>query len=208
MNKRYRQTQFLMGVPSPDSLPADEGREVAFAGRSNSGKSSVINAATDRKALARTSKTPGRTQAINVFTVTDQCRLIDLPGYGYAKVPERVRRHWQTALPRYLAERRSLVALVVIMDCRHPLRDYDHQMLEWCVQSGVPCHAVLTKADKLKHGRAMATLRAVQQDVEAEYPQTTVQLFSAVKPRGVDELHAQLDDWLGFHDDGGATGER
>lgn len=198
MNKRYRQTRFVMGVPGPDALPPDEGREVAFAGRSNSGKSSVINALTDQKGLARTSKTPGRTQAINVFEVTEQRRLIDLPGYGYAKVPERIRRHWQRELPRYLGERRSLVALVVIMDCRHPMRDYDHQMLEWCVQSGVPCHVVLTKADKLKHGKAVATLQSVRQEVEADYPQTSVQLFSAVKRDRIAELHAQLDEWLDF----------
>ncbi len=196
MNKQYRQTRFVMGVPGPDALPADAGREVAFAGRSNSGKSSVINALTDQKALARTSKTPGRTQSINVFEVSDQRRLIDLPGYGYAKVPERIRRHWQRELPRYLGERRSLVGLVVIMDCRHPMRDYDHQMLEWCVQTGVPSHAVLTKADKLKHGRATDALHTVRRQVEADYPQTSVQLFSAVKRDRISELHARLDHWL------------
>lgn len=198
MDKRYRQTQFLMGVPDPASLPPDEGGEVAFAGRSNCGKSSVINAATDQRNLARTSKTPGRTQAINVFSVSEQCRLIDLPGYGYAKVPERIRRHWQSALPRYLSQRGSLTGLVVVMDCRHPLRDFDHQMLEWCVQSGLPCHAVMTKADKLKRGRAASALQAVRRDVETDYPQTSVQLFSAVDRRGVSELHNQLNSWLGL----------
>jgi len=198
MSKRYRETRFVMSVPGPNALPDDSGREVAFAGRSNSGKSSVINAVTDQKGLARTSKTPGRTQSINVFNVGEHSRLIDLPGYGYAKVPERVKQHWQRELPRYLAERRSLVALVVIMDARHPLREYDHQMLEWCVQSGVPCHAVLTKADKLKHGKALNALRGVRSELEAEYPQTSAQLFSAVKRSGVAELHSQLDYWLGY----------
>lgn len=198
MNRAYRQTRFLMGVPRPDQLPEDSGREVAFAGRSNAGKSSAINAATDQKALARTSKTPGRTQAINVFTVVEDRRLIDLPGYGYAKVPESVRRHWRAALPRYLNERRSLAALVIIMDVRHPLTDYDCQMLEWCIQGGVPAHVLLTKADKLKRGRATDTLNGVRRVLEAEYPGTTVQLFSALKRSGVDELHARLDDWLGL----------
>ncbi|HKJ95377.1 MAG TPA: ribosome biogenesis GTP-binding protein YihA/YsxC [Gammaproteobacteria bacterium] len=196
MNPIYRRAHFLMGVPTPEGLPPDTGLEVAFAGRSNAGKSSAINTVTDQKSLARTSKTPGRTREIIVFPVTEDRRLVDLPGYGFAKVPELVRRHWQQALPRYLSTRRSLAGLVVIMDVRHPLTDYDRQMLAWCQDRDLPAHALLTKADKLKRGPAMNTLQRVRAEMQREFPGATVQLFSALKRTGIDDVHARLDEWL------------
>lgn len=197
MNPRYRQTRFLLSAPSPESLPPDTGAEAAFAGRSNAGKSSALNAITGQKGLARTSKTPGRTQHINVFPVDEERRLIDLPGYGFAKVPARVRAHWQQALPRYLAGRRSLRGLMLIMDIRHPLTEHDRQMLAWCAAAGLPVHILLTKSDKLRRGPAGNALQKVRNELGREYPQSSVQLFSATTPAGIDEAHAVLDGWLG-----------
>jgi GTP-binding protein len=196
MNPLYRQARFALSAPEPRHLPPDTGAEVAFAGRSNAGKSSALNALTNQRALARTSKTPGRTQEINVFPVAEDIRLIDLPGYGYAKVPERVRAHWQKALPEYLSQRRCLRGLVVIMDVRHPLTAHDRQMLEWCQHAGLPVHVLLTKADKLKRGPALSTLQNVRSELSGSFPGSTVQLFSATRAMGVDELHRQLDRWL------------
>jgi GTP-binding protein len=196
MNPLYRQARFALSAPEPRYLPPDTGAEVAFAGRSNAGKSSALNALTNQRALARTSKTPGRTQEINVFPVADDIRLIDLPGYGYAKVPERVRAHWQKALPEYLSQRRCLRGLVVIMDVRHPLTAHDRQMLDWCQHAGLSVHVLLTKADKLKRGPALSTLQKVRSELSRTYPGSTVQLFSATRAMGVDELHRQLDRWL------------
>lgn len=201
MNRIYRRAEFLMSAPSADHLPPDEGVEVAFAGRSNAGKSSALNALTDQKSLARTSKTPGRTQQINVFPIGEGRRLIDLPGYGYARVPEAILRHWRAELPRYLAERRSLRGLVVIMDVRHPLTEFDTQMLTWCAHAGLPAHVVLTKADKLKRGPAGNTLQRVRRTLDADFPDATVQLFSALKRQGVNDLAARLDDWFGVQGD-------
>jgi len=196
MNPAYRQMRFRMGVPDPAQLPADEGREVAVAGRSNAGKSSAINTCAGQNNLARTSKTPGRTQSINVFDVAEDRRLIDLPGYGFAKVPAAIRRHWEEALPRYLNERQSLVGLVIIMDVRHPLTDFDGQMLEWCLQSGLPAHAVLTKADKYKRGPGLNTLQRIERTLAKEFPETSAQLFAAPSAYGLDRLHARLDEWF------------
>lgn len=196
MNPLYRQARFELSAPEPRYLPPDAGAEVAFAGRSNAGKSSALNALTNQRGLARTSKTPGRTQEINVFPVADGIRLIDLPGYGYAKVPARIRAHWQAVLPQYLSERRSLRGLVVIMDVRHPLTDHDRQLLAWCRHAGLPAHVLLTKADKLKRGPAMNTLQKVRGELHADFPDISVQLFSATRALGVDELHDRLDRWL------------
>ncbi|WP_435102683.1 ribosome biogenesis GTP-binding protein YihA/YsxC [Arhodomonas sp. AD133] len=196
MNPLYHKARFLLSAPDVSHLPPDTGSEVAFAGRSNSGKSSAINALTGQKSLARTSKTPGRTQAINVFPLDESRRLIDLPGYGYAKVPAKMRAHWQRALPEYLAARESLRGLVIIMDVRHPLTDFDRQMLEWCVQAGLPAHVLLTKADKLKRGPGMSTLQRVRSELDRDFPQTSAQLFSAAKGDGIEALHRQLDEWL------------
>lgn len=182
-----------MSAPSLTHLPADLGLEVAFAGRSNAGKSSALNAITNQKRLARTSKTPGRTQQINVFPVDDRRALIDLPGYGYAKVPDAIKAHWQQALPEYLSRREGLRGLMLIMDVRHPLTEFDRQMLAWCEDIGLPVHILLTKADKLKRGRARSTLLAVQRELG---DRASAQLFSAPQREGVDAAHAQLDAWF------------
>ncbi len=194
----YRRAQFLTSANAPKHLPPDEGYEVAFAGRSNAGKSSALNVITDQKGLARISKTPGRTQLINLFGIDEERRLVDLPGYGYAKVPEAVKRHWQQFLERYLRERQCLTGLILLVDIRHPLKEFDRQMLAWCVASDMPAHVLLTKADKLKRGPASSTLQQVRRTLEAEYPGATVQLFSALKRQGVDEVRDVLDRWMGL----------
>ncbi len=196
MNPIYREARFLLSAPDLHHLPPDTGAEVAFAGRSNAGKSSALNALTGRRGLARTSKTPGRTREINVFPVAEGVRLVDLPGYGYATVPERIRAHWQAVLPRYLGERRSLRGLVVIMDVRHPLTAHDRQMLAWCAHAGLAAHVLLTKADKLNRGAAMNTLQAVTRELRQGSDEVSAQLFSAMHGMGVDELHTRLDRWL------------
>lgn len=188
--------QFLLGVHSLSQLPPDEGVEVAFAGRSNVGKSSAINAITGRRALARTSKTPGRTQQLNFFAIDEQRRLVDMPGYGYAKVPPEVRRRWQRTVERYLEIRRSLRGLVLLMDIRHPLRPFDMQLLAWCRQSEMPVHVLLTKADKLGKGRGKTVLLEMRKDLGERYPAATVQLFSAAKKQGIEEARAVLEQWL------------
>ncbi len=197
MTLSYQQARFLTSVPEVRLAPPDHGAEVAFAGRSNAGKSSALNAITRQKALARTSKTPGRTQQLNFFAIDDGHRLVDLPGYGYAKVPEKLKLQWQRGLTRYLETRRSLRGLVLLMDCRHPLTDYDVQLLTWCRHAGLPVHVLLTKADKLNRGPAGSTLLAVRQRLAALHPYSSVQLFSALARTGVEEVCAVLDAWLG-----------
>lgn len=192
---RYSHARFMLSIPDPQQAPPDAGYEVAFAGRSNAGKSSALNALTQRKSLARTSKTPGRTQHLVFFELDGERRLVDLPGYGYAKVPEKVRRHWGLAMETYLSGRESLRGLVLMMDVRHPLTDFDTQMLQWCQHAGMPVHILLTKADKLKRGPAMSTLLRVQKTL-AEQPNVSVQLFSALKHTGVEQARAVLDSWL------------
>ncbi len=196
MDNRYRAARFLTSAPDPDHLPPDEGLEVAFAGRSNAGKSSALNAITQQRQLARISKTPGRTQLLNVFEIVPERRLIDLPGYGYAKVPERLRRHWGVAVQRYLEQRRSLVGLILLMDSRHPLTPLDRQLLDWCASRALPVHGLLTKADKLSRGKAAAALQSVRHILQADYPLATVQLFSALDQTGLEQAIARLDDWL------------
>ncbi len=200
MTPRYRATHFLSSAHSLDQLPPDEGREVAFAGRSNAGKSSALNALTGQKSLARISKTPGRTQLINLFQVEPGRYLVDLPGYGYAKVPETLRQHWRRTLAAYFDRRQSLSGLILLMDIRHPLTDLDRQMLDWSLHRRLPCLALLTKTDKLKRGPAKATLLRVSRTLERDYPHTQALLFSAVDTSGdyLDPVHAHLDDWLGF----------
>ncbi len=192
----YRLTEFLTSAAKLDQCPPDTGREVAFAGRSNSGKSSAINTLTDNKRLARTSKTPGRTQLINFFSVAGDRRLVDLPGYGFAKVPLAVKEHWQRHLENYLINREALCGLILLMDCRHPLQDFDRMMLDWAADNELPVHILLTKADKLKKGPAQNTLFQVRRELEPLGPGVTVQLFSALKRLGLDELRRQLDTWL------------
>jgi GTP-binding protein len=201
----FRQAQFLTSANRLDQLPADAGAEVAFAGRSNAGKSSALNAICDQHGLARTSKTPGRTQLLNVFPVGDPARrLIDLPGYGYAKVPEAMRLHWRGVLDTYLRMRVSLKGLVLVMDSRHPLRDFDRDMLVFGAASGRRCHCLLTKSDKLSRSEAARTLAAVRKTLAAEFPNGTAQLFSSTAKTGLDEARALLARWLFERGDGDA----
>ncbi|MBL8269991.1 ribosome biogenesis GTP-binding protein YihA/YsxC [Steroidobacter sp.] len=186
---QFPSVEFLTSSWQPHQFPADQGAEVAFAGRSNAGKSSALNAITGRKDLARTSKTPGRTQLINFFTLNPQQRLADLPGYGYAKVPEKMRDHWRKLMENYVETRESLAGVVLVMDSRHPLTDFDQQMLEWTSAQNLPVHILLTKADKLGRGESMATIKKVLQTVGEA---ATAQLFSAVKKTGVDEARKEV----------------
>lgn len=188
----YRSAAYVVSAHELRQLPPDDGIEVAFAGRSNAGKSSAINTLTDQKALARTSKTPGRTQQIVIFEVDPERRIADLPGYGYAKVPEKLRAHWRTVMQRYFEQRRSLRGVVLVMDIRHPMRPFDQQMLDWCSASGVPCHVLMTKADKLKRGPAQAALHKLRKSLPAG---ASAQVFSAKSRDGLDELIARLDQW-------------
>ena len=199
----------MLGVAKLSQLPPDRGGEVAFAGRSNAGKSSAINVITGVRSLARISKTPGRTQQINFFCLEEGQRLVDLPGYGYARVSQDVRLAWQQLVEKYLETRQSLRGLVVLMDVRHPLTGIDNHLAHWCFIAGLPLHVLLTKADKLSRGAATSTLHRVRQDLQKAYARSissegnqehvpTVQLFSALKKTGVDEIHAKLDEWLNF----------
>lgn len=193
---RYRQTAFLTSAAKLLQSPPDEGFEVAFAGRSNAGKSSAINALCDQKALARTSKTPGRTQLLNFFAVDEQRRLVDLPGYGYAKVAVSIKLEWQGSLAEYLERRKCLRGLILLMDVRHPLKDYDSQMIEWAAHIGLPVHVLLTKADKLSRGQAANSYQQVRAALAPLGTDFSVQLFSSLKRTGIDEAHARLDTWL------------
>lgn len=194
----YRSAQFTISAAKLSQLPADEGWEIAFAGRSNAGKSSALNRITDQKSLARTSKTPGRTQLINFFQLDEQRRLVDLPGYGYAKVSEDIKRRWQETMEQYLATRESLRGLILLMDVRNPLKEVDQQLLAWCWHVGMPVHVLLTKADKLKRGAAQNCLLQVKRELEVNSPEglTTGQLFSATKGTGLDQVYRVLDTWL------------
>ena len=192
----YSKAQYVLNAHRLDQLPPDRGAEVAFAGRSNSGKSSAINTITRQKRLARTSKTPGRTRHLVVFELDAGRRLIDLPGYGYAKVPDRVRQHWNVTLDVYFRTRESLRGLVLIIDIRHPLKPFDVAMLNWCRQARLPCHVLLSKADKLKRGAASKTLHEVSGELETSDWDCQVQLFSSHSGDGVDKARARLDTWL------------
>jgi len=197
---RYRSASFVISAARLSQLPQDSGPEVAFAGRSNAGKSSAINRLCAQKSLARTSKTPGRTQLINLFQLDGHRHLVDLPGYGYARVAEEIKRRWQQTMEAYLSERQSLHGLILLMDVRHPLKNVDQQLLDWCWQVGMPVHVMLTKADKLKRGAAQNTLLQVQRELKACAPDDlcSVQLFSALKGTGLAEAYTVLDRWLGL----------
>lgn len=188
----YRAARYVISAHQLKQLGEDSGYEVAFAGRSNAGKSSAINRLTGQKSLARTSKTPGRTQQINIFEIDEQRRIADLPGYGYAKVPEKLREHWRHLMQAYFERRQSLRGVVLVMDIRHPMRPFDEQMLTWCAATGVPCHVLLTKADKLKRGPAQSTLLKVRKALPAG---ATAQVFSATSGDGLGGLIDTLDGW-------------
>jgi GTP-binding protein len=196
MSQLYRRAHYTISATKLSELPEDNGIEVAFAGRSNAGKSSAINTITGIKALARISKTPGRTQMINFFNLDEQRALVDLPGYGYAKVPEKMKLRWQQTLGQYLETRDSLRGLMVMMDIRHPLKEFDIQMLKWAEHAELPTHILLTKSDKLKHGAAMASLHKVSSELKKLNLKATVQLFSSLKHTGKDEAISKLDSWF------------
>ncbi|MBX2809641.1 MAG: ribosome biogenesis GTP-binding protein YihA/YsxC [Cellvibrionaceae bacterium] len=202
VSKPYKDAVFLQSAPDLSRCPAEGGREVAFAGRSNAGKSSAINALTGNHKLARTSKTPGRTQLINYFSVGEGRFLVDLPGYGYAKVPLSVKKQWDKHLSLYLQQRQSLRGLILLMDSRRPLQAFDTMMLNWATEIEMPVHILLTKADKLKKGPAKNTLLAVEKSLrEAKVDDlVSVQLFSALKHQGIDQLIKVLDHLLGAVD--------
>lgn len=195
-NWNYQLTHFVTSAPDIRHLPADSGIEVAFAGRSNAGKSSALNTLTNQRNLARTSKTPGRTQLINLFEVAEGKRLVDLPGYGYAEVPEEMKRKWQQALGEYLQMRHCLQGLVVLMDIRHPMKDLDQQMVAWAVDSHIPVLVLLTKADKLASGARKKQLNLVREAAIAFNGDVEVEIFSSLKKMGVDKLRNKLDSWF------------
>lgn len=202
----YRHAEFLTSASRLSQCPPDEGWEVAFAGRSNAGKSSAINSLTGNHKLARTSKTPGRTQLINFFSLTEAQRLVDLPGYGFAKVPQAVKREWTKTLETYLQRRQCLRGMILLMDVRHPLQPFDQQMLDWALAAAMPVHILLTKSDKLKKGPAKNTLLKLRGQLSSHADLVSVQLFSALKHTGHDELVAVLNAWLTdtsvYEDDG------
>jgi GTP-binding protein len=196
MTLNYRKAQFLTSAETLAQCPLDSGYEVAFAGRSNAGKSSAINCLTDNKKLARTSKTPGRTQLINLFSLSEERRLVDLPGYGYAKVAEVMKLKWQKHLNEYLHERDCLKGLVLLMDIRHPLQDFDTMVIEWAISSEMPLHILLTKADKLKSNACRNEVFAIKKRVNEYYKgDISIQAFSALKKTGLPELERVLNRW-------------
>jgi GTP-binding protein len=194
----FTKATFLTSAPSIDFLSESDGMEVAFAGRSNAGKSSALNKLTRQKGLARTSKTPGRTQLINMFELDEERRLVDLPGYGYAKVPLEMKLKWQKSLGEYLQQRKCLKGLVVLMDIRHPLKDLDQNLINWAVEVNLPVLILLTKADKLKAGKRKAQTLMVREASMAFCGDVTVHSFSSLSGIGVSELEQVLFKWYGL----------
>jgi len=196
VNSTYFQASFITSAAKLSQSPEDTGYEIAFAGRSNAGKSSAINTLCQQTALARTSRTPGRTQLLNFFRVDDQRRLVDLPGYGYAAVAQDIKADWQGALADYLEKRECLRGVILMMDSRHPLKDYDIQMLEWANHIEIPVHVLLTKVDKLNRKEQAISLELVDAALKEFSLEFSVQLFSSLKRWGVDEAHEKLDQWF------------
>ncbi len=192
----FQNASFYISAHNLRDLPPPAGTEVAFAGRSNAGKSSALNTLANHNRLAYVSKQPGRTQLINFFALGDERFLVDLPGYGYAKVPQSMREHWQMVLADYLSYRTSLHGLVLVMDSRHPLTPLDRQMLDWFCPSGKPVHVLLTKSDKLSRSTANQTLQAVKKELIETWGNCTVQLFSSLKKQGVEEAEKVIGAWL------------
>jgi GTP-binding protein len=192
----YHQTQFLKSIAELHQLPADKGWEVAVIGRSNAGKSSAINAITGIRGLARTSSVPGHTQHINVFLISHDHRLMDLPGYGYAKVPRTIKERWEHNVNEYLQTRECLRGLLLVMDIRHPVKEADQRLIAWSAECSVPVHILLTKADKLTAAEARRVLKTVSEALQPFGDTITVQIFSAMEPYGVKEAQACLDNWF------------
>lgn len=198
MSNPLAAARFVLAAHLPQQLPPDDGREVAFAGRSNAGKSSALNALTGQHRLARISKTPGRTQQLVFFEAAPERWLVDLPGYGYAKVPHDLRAHWQGFIDSYFRTRRALAGLIMVMDCRHPFKAFDRQMLAYTRARDLPAHALLTKADKLGRSEQASTLLAVRKQLAADFGDSvSLQLFSAESMLGVDEARTVVAAWLG-----------
>ena len=194
----YNKADFIASYGISSQLPESDRPELSFSGRSNVGKSSLINKLCSRKNLARVSSTPGKTATINFYSV-DDCYFVDLPGYGYAKVPQDLQAHWQAFIDRYFRTREALRGLVVVMDIRHPLKDYDLQMLGYAAERGLPAHGLLTKADKLGRGQQMQTLQKVKKEVSSRFGDSvTVQTYSGESRQGVDELRGIVGGWLGL----------
>lgn len=206
MNHYFQQAHFVQSATNAKTLPAEVGLEVAFAGRSNSGKSSTINKVCSQKSLARTSKTPGRTQLLNFFGLPDGHHLVDLPGYGYARVPEHVKLQWQKFIEAYLTKRTVLRGLILVMDIRHPLTEFDKGMLVWAAQKDLPVHVLLNKADKLSRGLATSTLLSVRKELREWSTNSSVQMFSAQAGTGLEELWQQLLVWLEKAEEGSQKG--
>jgi len=199
MNPLYHRAEFLLSAPNLKTTPTDSGFEVAFAGRSNAGKSSAINTITNQKSLARTSKTPGRTQQLVYFQLDEQRRLVDLPGYGFAKVPLPVQLKWQKELEHYMENRQSLNGLVLLVDIRRSLAEYDLQMIDYATHLNLDVFVALTKADKLNRNAAKNTLFAAQKAIKNFDTNIQVELFSSLKKEGVEQAHQWLDEHLGVN---------
>jgi GTP-binding protein len=196
----YQQATYLKSAPDLTQMPPDTGQEVAFIGRSNAGKSSALNVITGIKGLARTSKTPGRTQMINFFSLDAVSKLVDLPGYGYAKVPLIVKSRWMENVDQYLRDRDCLRGLVVVMDIRHPLKELDEKVIDWAVECQLPTHVLLTKSDKLKPAAARRVLKEVQAQLEVYGEYLTAQIFSSIDEVGLNIMREVLDQWFSPHD--------
>lgn len=194
----YTHARFTLAAEQYKQLPADQGIEVAFGGRSNAGKSSALNAITNQQSLARTSKTPGRTQQIIYFQLDENRRLVDLPGYGFAKVPLSRKHHWQSLMEEYFTRRKSLRGLILLVDVRHPLKDFDWQMLDWCEINQLSVHVLFTKADKLSRGAAKQQLLKTLPEIRKRCSVASAQLFSALKKTGLDEVHQVLNEWFEY----------
>ena len=196
----FNQTSFVTSAATLKDCPEQSLAEVAFAGRSNAGKSSAINTLCNQSRLARISKTPGRTQLINFFVVENGKYLVDLPGYGFAKVPLEVKNKWQFEMEQYLRKREALCGVVLLSDIRHPLKEFDRMMINWAVQSQLPLHLLLTKADKLKRGAAQNILLKIKRELE-NHNEVSMQLFSSLKNTGVVEARNVISSWLGDEED-------
>lgn len=194
----FRQARFMTSVAALETLPPEGQGEIAFAGRSNAGKSSALNTLADQKQLAFVSKTPGRTQLINYFDLGNGHHLVDLPGYGYAKVPAAIRAPWERLLGEYLLARQSLKGMAVIMDARHPVTELDLRLFDWFRPTGKPVHVLLSKADKLSRAEASATLKAVRDELSRLSPLYSAQLFSSLKKTGIEEAERVFAAWLGI----------
>ncbi len=191
----FGRTKFLTSAYKVSQLPDDTGLEIAIAGRSNAGKSTTLNTLVGNKKLAKVSKTPGRTQLLNCFDLGDNLRLVDLPGYGYAKVPKKIKAHWQHEINIYLQQRKSLIGVVIVMDIRHPLKEFDRQFLHWADQSGLYSHVLLNKSDKFKSGKRKAAFLEVKKEMANISRTATIQTFSGLKKEGIEELSKTLLSW-------------